>query len=182
LIYRFGAPIFFFNAAHFASRVRDLILSARPQVTFFLINAEAIVEMDVNAAEMLEELYDDLKSRGIVLGISNAKGHFRKVLLNTGLPKREGFNLYPNLAAVLQELAKKELEEQAREVAAAKEALTEAEKVVNQSVEQAVIEAVRQVEEAEVAVEEQEDGESEEEKEKEKEGEEKAKEKEGGGK
>jgi anti-anti-sigma regulatory factor len=141
-----------------------LILSARPQVTFFLINAEAIVEMDVNAAEMLEELYDDLKSRGIVLGISNAKGHFRKVLLNTGLPKREGFNLYPNLDAVLQELTKKELEEQGREVAAAKEALSEAEKVVNQSVEQAVIEAVRQVEAAEVAVAELEDEEPKEEK------------------
>jgi MFS superfamily sulfate permease-like transporter len=49
LIYRFGAPLFFFNAAHFASRVQDLILTARPQVTFFLVNAEAIVEMDVNA-------------------------------------------------------------------------------------------------------------------------------------
>jgi sulfate permease, SulP family len=179
LIYRFGAPLFFFNSSHFASRVRDLILSARPQVTFFLINAEAIVEMDVNAAEMLEELYDDLKSRGIVLGISNAKGHFRKVLLNTGLPNHEGFNLYPNLAAVLQKLAKKELEEQAKEVAAAKEALTEAEKAVNQSVEQAVIEAVRQVEESEGAAEEIEDGETKKEIVKE---EDKVKEEEGGGK
>lgn len=149
LIYRFGAPLFFFNAAHFASRVQDLILSARPQVTFFLINAEAIVEMDVNAAEILEELYVDLKSRGIMLAISNAKGHFRKVLLNTGLTKREGFNLYPNLAEVLQELTKKQLEEQAREVAAAKEALRAAEEAVDQSVEQVVKEAVRQVVEAE---------------------------------
>lgn len=150
LIYRFGAPIFFFNAAHFASRVQDLILTARPQVTYFLINAEAIVEMDVNAAEMLEELYDDLKSRGIVLAISNAKGHFRKVLLNTGLPDREGFNLYPTLGEVFQELTKKQLEEQAKEVAAAKEALKIAEQAVNQSVEAAVKEAVKQVVAAEV--------------------------------
>jgi len=148
LIYRFGAPLFFFNAAHFASRVQDLILTARPQVTFFLINAEAIVEMDVNAAEMLEELYDDLKNRGIVLAISNAKGHFRKVLMNTGLPDREGFNLYPTLGEVFQELTKKQLEEQAREVAAAKQALKAAEQAVDQSVEAAVKEAVKQVVEA----------------------------------
>jgi MFS superfamily sulfate permease-like transporter len=153
LIYRFGAPLFFFNAAHFTSRVQDLILAARPQVTFFLINAEAIVEMDMNAAEKLEELYDDLKSRGIILGISNAKGNFRKVLMNTGLPNREGCNLYPTLAAVFQELTKRQLEEQAREVAVAREALKAAEQAVDQSVEQAVKEAVKQVVEAEAEAE-----------------------------
>jgi len=153
LIYRFGAPLFFFNAAHFTSRVQDLILTARPQVTFFLINAEAIVEMDVTAAEMLEELYDDLKSRGIVLGISNVKGHFRRVLLKTGLPTREGFNLYATLAEVFQELTKRQLEEQAREVSAAKEVLKVAEEAVDQSVEAAVKEAVKQVEEAEAEAE-----------------------------
>jgi len=111
LIYRFGAPLFFFNAGHFAARVHDLILAARPQVNFFLINAEAIVDMDYTAAEMLDELYNDLKSRGIVLGICDAKGHFRKVLLKSRLTEREGFNLYPSIADVLEELTKNQMEE-----------------------------------------------------------------------
>jgi sulfate permease, SulP family len=76
LIYRFGAPLFFFNAAYFSQRVHDLIFTARPQLSFLLINAEAIVDMDVTAAEMLEELYNDLKSRGIVLAFAKPKAIF----------------------------------------------------------------------------------------------------------
>jgi SulP family sulfate permease len=106
MIYRFGGPLYFFNAAYFARRVRELIDAARPQVTFFLINAEAIVDMDVNAVEMLDELHGDLKSRGIVLGVCNAKGHFRKVFQSTRLHTRAGFNLYNSVGDVLNELRK----------------------------------------------------------------------------
>ena len=84
LIYRFAGPLYFFNAAYFANRVQEVIDSSRP-VTVFLINAEAIVDMDENAAEILAELYNDLRSRGIVLGVCGARGHFRRVLDNTGL-------------------------------------------------------------------------------------------------
>jgi MFS superfamily sulfate permease-like transporter len=73
LIYRFGAPLFFFNANYFALRVREMINTARPQVNFLLINAEAIVDMecrrDVGPASAT-------LSRGIVLGICNM-GIFR---------------------------------------------------------------------------------------------------------
>ncbi len=115
LIYRFGAPLFFFNASHFASRVRELIEAARPQVTFFLINAEAIVDMDINAVDMLEELYSDLKTRGIVLGICESKGHFQKVLANTGLTSREGFKFYCTLSEAMRELRKKREKELSQE-------------------------------------------------------------------
>ena len=111
MIYRFGGPLYFFNAAYFSHRIQELIDSARPQVTFFLINAEAIVDMDVNAVEMMDGLHNDLKSRGIVLGICNAKGHFRKVLQSTRLHTRVGFNLYPGVAEVMNELKKGESEE-----------------------------------------------------------------------
>jgi SulP family sulfate permease len=104
LIYRFAGPLFFFNAAYFANRVRELINSARPQVTFLLINAEAIVDMDINAVEMLEELYHDLRSRGITLGICEAKGHFRKVLSSTDFNSRDGFILYCTMAEAMGKL------------------------------------------------------------------------------
>lgn len=107
LVYRFGAPLFFFNANHFASRVRELIDSARPQVTFLLINAEAIVDMDINAVEMLEELFGELKSRGIVLGICEAKGHFQRVLKSTRLTGQEGFKRYCTVAEAVRELRRK---------------------------------------------------------------------------
>jgi SulP family sulfate permease len=108
MVYRFAGPLYFFNAAHFANRVHELIDSAEPQVTFFLINAEAIVDMDWNAAEVLGELHNSLKRRGVVLGLYEAKGDFRKVLMNTRLTSRSGFNLYPSLAAVLLELSQEQ--------------------------------------------------------------------------
>ncbi len=111
LIYRFGGPLFFFNASYFANRIQELVDSARPQVTFFLINAEAIVDMDESAIEILEELHNDLKSRGIILGICGVKGHFRRVLTSTHLTSRVGFNLYPDIAAVFKELDKKRADE-----------------------------------------------------------------------
>jgi high affinity sulfate transporter 1 len=128
LIYRFAGPLFFFNAAYFAHRVKEVIEEATSKgpVTLFLINAEAIVDMDINAAEMLDELYQFFRSRNIVMGICQAKGHFRKVLLSTRLVKREGIILYPTIAAVFQELTKKQLEEEAvKTAAAAIEAATE---------------------------------------------------------
>jgi SulP family sulfate permease len=106
LVYRFAGPLYFFNAAYFANRVQELIDSNDPPVTVFMINAEAIVDMDWNAAEILGELHDSLKSQGIVLGVYDAKGDFQKILKNTRLTTRTGFNLYPSLAAGLVELSK----------------------------------------------------------------------------
>ena len=106
LVYRFAGPLFFFNVAFFADRIQEIVETADPPVNFLLINAEAIVDMDINAVEMLEELHDFLKRRNIVLGFCDVKGHFRKVLINTHLTRRTGFNLYHSVAAVVQELTK----------------------------------------------------------------------------
>ncbi len=106
LVYRFAGPLFFINAAYFAGRVQELIDTSPEPVTFFLINAEAIVDMDVNGAEVLEELQFNLKNQGITLALCEVKGHFRKVLMSTHLPGRVGFVIYPSIAATVQELTK----------------------------------------------------------------------------
>ena len=106
LVYRFAGPLYFFNAAYFANRVQDLIDSSDPPVTVFMISAEAIVDMDGDAAENLGELHDSLKSQGIILGVYDAKGDFRKVLMGSRLTTRIGFNLYASLAEALVELSK----------------------------------------------------------------------------
>ena len=106
LVYRFAGPLYFFNAAYFANRVQELIDSSHPPVTVFMISAEAIVDMDGDAAELLGELHDSLKSLGIILGVYDAKGDFRKVLMGSRLTTRIGFNLYASLAEALVELSK----------------------------------------------------------------------------
>ena len=107
MVYRFAGPLYYFNAAYFAHRVHDLIAGANPRVRFFLVNAEAIVDMDMNAVEILEELHRSLRKQGIVLGFCEVKGDFRQVLMSTQLPRRAGFKIYPSVAAVVRELTTK---------------------------------------------------------------------------
>ncbi len=110
LVYRFAGPLLFFNAAHFANRVTELIDTANPPVTFILINAEAIVDMDMTAVDVLEGLYNDLENRNIALGLCEVKGHFKQMLMNTRIPLRAGFIWYPSVAAAMRDQSGKRLE------------------------------------------------------------------------
>ncbi len=112
LVYRFGGPLYFFNAAYFADRVWELVEKASPPVNFLLINAEAIVDMDVNAAETLEEVQNYLKKRDVTLGVCEVKGHFRRVLMSTHLPARVGFTIYASVAEAVRKLSKEHAEEE----------------------------------------------------------------------
>jgi sulfate permease, SulP family len=110
LIYRFAGPLYFFNAAYFAHRVQKVIESATEPVTTFLINAEAIVDMDFDAVETLIELDSTLKRQGIFTGICEVKGHFKKLLMDTRLPRRVNFVIYPSVAEAVKELSKRQPE------------------------------------------------------------------------
>jgi len=107
LIYRFAGPLYYFNAAYFASRVQEMIDSSEKPVKVFLLNAAAIVDMDMNGVEVLEQVYHDLKVQGIVLALCEVKGDFRKVLQSTRLRQRAGFKIYRSVAEAKQELTKK---------------------------------------------------------------------------
>jgi MFS superfamily sulfate permease-like transporter len=107
LVYRFAGPLLAFNVDYFARRVQELIDQADPPVTLFLINAEAIIDMDRTAAETLDELLNILKKKNIELGLCEVKGNFRKMLMSTPLPRRLGFNVYPSVGATIQHLTQK---------------------------------------------------------------------------
>ena len=106
LVYRFAGPLFFLNATYFANRVQEFIDSSPEPVKVFLINAEAIVDMDVNAAEILEDLQFSLKNQGIVLAMCEVRGNFLKGLKTTLLPGRADFVIYPSVEAAMRELGK----------------------------------------------------------------------------
>ncbi len=109
LVYRFAGPLFFFNAGHFARRVQELIDTAGFPVSFFLINAEAIVDVDATGAEALVDLRSSLKEENIMMGLCEVKGHFREVLFNMAL--LADFTVYPSVAAALRDLGKEQPEE-----------------------------------------------------------------------
>jgi SulP family sulfate permease len=85
LAYRFYAPLLFSNAAHFAGRARQLILDSKTPVVWFLLDAQAITDIDVTAADTLHVLDQELKKKGIALKIAHANRPLRDILERTGL-------------------------------------------------------------------------------------------------
>jgi sulfate permease, SulP family len=73
VIYRYDAPLCFANAEDFKCRaLRSIDLEITP-VEWFVLNTEAIVEIDITAMDMLEELYDELAARGITFAMARVK-------------------------------------------------------------------------------------------------------------
>jgi sulfate permease, SulP family len=73
VIYRYDAPLCFANAEDFKSRaLRAIDLEVKP-VEWFVLNTEAIAEIDITAMDMLEELSDELAARGITFAMARVK-------------------------------------------------------------------------------------------------------------
>jgi len=86
IAYRFYAPIFFANADHFRERVGALVAGSRHPVRWFLVDVQAVPEIDVTAAEMLVQLAEELASRGVALKFARANRPLRKLLAGIDLP------------------------------------------------------------------------------------------------
>lgn len=90
LIYRYDAPLCFANAEHFRSRVLAAIDAERTPVEWFLLNAEAIIEIDITAADVMLDLQRTLAKRGIVFALARVKQDLYRQLQKTGLVERVG--------------------------------------------------------------------------------------------
>ena len=103
IAYRFDAPLFFANADHFLTQVQELIDAAEPPIEWLLIDAEAIVDIDVTAAEALSTLQRELERKGIVMAIARANHPLQKMLKRAGLTERIGAeHFYPTVRTGVQ--------------------------------------------------------------------------------
>ena len=80
IVYGSDAPLFFANAPFLMDQVGDLISAAHPPITYFLIDAEAIPDIDTTAADTLKEIYNELREKGITLGIARANKPLRETM------------------------------------------------------------------------------------------------------
>ena len=85
IVYRFYAPLLFSNAGHFVGRVRALIAASPQPVRWFLVDAQAITDIDVTAVEALHALNEEMQRQGVVLKIAHANRPLRELLQRTGL-------------------------------------------------------------------------------------------------
>ena len=65
LVYRWEAPLFFANAGMFRQQIRRLVRDGRP--SWVVLQCEAITDIDVTAADMLEQLDSELNAQGVHL-------------------------------------------------------------------------------------------------------------------
>jgi MFS superfamily sulfate permease-like transporter len=73
VVLRFGAQLFFANAQAFKERVEREIEGADPPVRWFVLDMEAVNDIDSTGAEALRGVINDLKSRGITFAIARAE-------------------------------------------------------------------------------------------------------------
>ena len=65
IVYRYGADLFYANADRFADQVRALVEKAPQPVKWFVIDAEAIGDVDLSAAQTVRTLLDELSRKGV---------------------------------------------------------------------------------------------------------------------
>jgi SulP family sulfate permease len=87
IAYRFYGPLLFSNAGHFVERVRQLVGASPSPTRWLLLDAQAITDIDVTAAEALQGLHEELDSQGIALKVAHANRPFRDTLERIGLEK-----------------------------------------------------------------------------------------------
>jgi SulP family sulfate permease len=90
LVYRLYAPLIFANARHVVNRLRTLVDEAEPPVKWLVIDAQAIHDMDVTAAQRFVELHRELVARGVDVKIADAPRPFREELAKVGLAEEIG--------------------------------------------------------------------------------------------
>ena len=90
IAYRFYAPLLFSNCGHFVERVRGLIAASPTPVRWFVIDAQAITDIDVTASEALQGLKQELEKQGIALKFAHANRPLRTVLERVGFTSELG--------------------------------------------------------------------------------------------
>ena len=86
VIYRFDAPVFFANAKNFRDEI-DRLAQAEPPPRWILIAAEPVTDVDTTASDVLEDLDEDLNTRGISLVFAELKDPVRRKIERYGLTR-----------------------------------------------------------------------------------------------
>ncbi len=90
IIYRFDGPLLFFNADYFKARVLSLVDEATPRPRWFVLNAEAISQLDTTGTQAFDDLIGELKARGVQLVVARPKLYMRKYGQSMGIGEKIG--------------------------------------------------------------------------------------------
>ena len=98
MVYRYDSPLFFANTEDFRRRALAAVASATEPVQWFVLNAEAIIDIDITAVDALAGVHEELTGQRIVFAIARMKHELRSDLERTGLLQRIGEDhIFPTL-------------------------------------------------------------------------------------
>lgn len=90
VVYRYDSPLFFANVEDFRRRALGALDLAETPTEWFVLNAEANVQVDITALDALEELREELESRGVVFAMARVKQDLQDDLRPSGFLERVG--------------------------------------------------------------------------------------------
>ena len=101
VIVRFDAPLIFANATTFRDQIRKLA-TAEPRPRWILLAAEPLTDVDTTAADMLEDLDQDLNDHGTSLVFAELKDPVRRKIERYGLDHSfEPGHFFPTIEAAI---------------------------------------------------------------------------------
>jgi high affinity sulfate transporter 1 len=103
VVFRWEAPLFFANAGRFRTQIRHLVRDERP--SWIVLQCEAITDIDVTAADMLERLDKELNATGVHLAFAELRSRLQDLTLDYGLFETlDRDHFYPTLEAAIDEV------------------------------------------------------------------------------
>ena len=100
VVYRWEAPLFFANAGAFRDEVHHIVHERHP--TWFVLVCEAITDIDVTAAGMLEQLDRELNADGVHVAFVEMRTRLQDLVEKYGLLETlDSGHFYPSLDAAL---------------------------------------------------------------------------------
>ena len=107
VVFRWEAPLFFANAGLFRQALRALVRESHPR--WVVLQCQAVTDIDVTAAEKLEQLDRQLNEEGVHLAFVELRGRLEELLLRYGLFETlDRDHFYPSVGAALAAIAAQE--------------------------------------------------------------------------
>ena len=107
IVYRFGAPLYFANANLLVEQVEQLVTQSSKPIECFVLDAQAIVDIDTTGAEALKQVLDLMESHNITFALSRASRSIQLLLRQYGLFERVTENrLYPTNRQAITDFTK----------------------------------------------------------------------------
>jgi MFS superfamily sulfate permease-like transporter len=83
VVFRWEAPLFFANSSSFRNQIRRIVKTR--DVRWVVVQSEAITDLDVSAAEMLEQFDQELNAQGVHMAFVEMRVRLQHLVQRYGL-------------------------------------------------------------------------------------------------